>query len=102
MYFAKHYNCILRVVMTNHRIPYDMIDKKKTPNKTPHRKKIPSALLLMEIVETYFLSSPSPPPPPLSTHILLCTIHPFRFGQKDKQNFLPVYKTNFCKIKSMQ
>lgn len=38
MYFAKHYNRILTVVMIDHRIPYEMIDKKKTKQNKPHRK----------------------------------------------------------------
>lgn len=29
MYFAKHYNRTLTVVMIGHKIPYEMIDKEK-------------------------------------------------------------------------
>lgn len=52
MYFAKHYNHTLTVVMIDHKIPYEMINKKK---KYPHRKlKFFQVLfLLMEIVDIF-------------------------------------------------
>jgi len=58
MYFAKHYTHILIVVMLDHRIPYEMTDKKKNPMQKI--KNIPSSVFTYG-KSRYKLSVPHPP-----------------------------------------